>query len=38
MTATAAIEVKTAAELVHQPEEYRAAVKKIVISHAVNEL
>ena len=38
MTATATIEVKTAAELAHQPDEYRTAVKKIVISHAVNEL
>ena len=31
-------EVKTAAELAEQPEEYQTAVKKIVISHAVNEL
>ena len=38
MTATATIEVKTAAELAHQPDEYRTAVRKIVISHAVNEL
>ena len=38
MTATATLEVKTAAELKSQPEEYRAAVEKIVISHAVNEL
>jgi len=38
MTATATIEVKTAADLAHQPDEYRTAVKKIVISHAVNEL
>jgi len=38
MTATATIEVKTVAELAHQPDEYRIAVKKIVISHAVNEL
>ena len=38
MTAAAIIEVKTAAELAHQPDEYRTAVKKIVISHAVNEL
>jgi ring-1,2-phenylacetyl-CoA epoxidase subunit PaaA len=30
--------VKTAEELRHQPEEYRDAVRKIVISHAVNEL
>ena len=38
MSATATLEVKTAAELANQPEEYRAAVQKIVISHAVNEL
>jgi len=38
MTDTATLEVKTAAELKSQPEEYRAAVEKIVISHAVNEL
>jgi len=38
MTATATIEVKTVAELAHQSEEYRTAVKKIVVSHAVNEL
>jgi ring-1,2-phenylacetyl-CoA epoxidase subunit PaaA len=31
-------DVKTAAELAQQPEEYRMAVQKIVISHAVNEL
>jgi ring-1,2-phenylacetyl-CoA epoxidase subunit PaaA len=31
-------EVKTAADLAQQPEEYRTAVQKIVISHAVNEL
>src|SRR6478672_1649395 len=31
-------EVKTAAELAQQPEEYRTAVQKIVVSHAVNEL
>src|SRR5215510_13255836 len=31
-------EVKTAAELAQQPEEYQAAVQKIVVSHAVNEL
>jgi ring-1,2-phenylacetyl-CoA epoxidase subunit PaaA len=31
-------EVKTAAELAQQPEEYQTAVHKIVISHAVNEL
>lgn len=39
MTATAAtFEVKTAAELKNAPQEYRTAVEKIVISHAVNEL
>jgi ring-1,2-phenylacetyl-CoA epoxidase subunit PaaA len=31
-------EVKTVADLAHQPEEYQAAVHKIVVSHAVNEL
>jgi ring-1,2-phenylacetyl-CoA epoxidase subunit PaaA len=30
--------VKTAAELASQPDEYRQAVEKIVVSHAVNEL
>lgn len=38
MSATASIEVKTVAELAKQPEEYRTAVEKIVVSHAVNEL
>lgn len=38
MTATATVIVKTAADLAHQPEEYQTAVRKIVISHAVNEL
>jgi ring-1,2-phenylacetyl-CoA epoxidase subunit PaaA len=38
MSATATIEVKTPAELKDAPEEYRHAVQKIVISHAVNEL
>lgn len=38
MSQATAIEVKTAADLSHQPEEYRTAVEKIVISHAVNEL
>jgi ring-1,2-phenylacetyl-CoA epoxidase subunit PaaA len=41
MTSTTTVqipEVKTAAELLHQPEEYQVAVQKIVISHAVNEL
>lgn len=32
------LEVKTAADLAQQPEEYRIAVEKIVVSHAVNEL
>ena len=30
--------VKTAEDLRHQPQEYQDAVRKIVISHAVNEL
>jgi ring-1,2-phenylacetyl-CoA epoxidase subunit PaaA len=39
MTATTErMEVKTAAELRNAPEEYRNAVEKIVVSHAVNEL
>jgi ring-1,2-phenylacetyl-CoA epoxidase subunit PaaA len=38
VTATATLEVKTATDLAQQPEEYRTAVRKIVISHAVNEL
>lgn len=38
MSTVAVPEVKTAAELQAQPEDYRAAVEKIVISHAVNEL
>ena len=38
MSATAALAVKTAADLLDQPEEYQGAVRKIVISHAVNEL
>jgi ring-1,2-phenylacetyl-CoA epoxidase subunit PaaA len=32
------LEVKTAADLAQQPEEYRVAVEKILVSHAVNEL
>jgi ring-1,2-phenylacetyl-CoA epoxidase subunit PaaA len=32
------LEVRTVAELGQQPEEYRKAVQKLVISHAVNEL
>lgn len=31
-------QVRTCAELREQPEEYRTAIEKIVISHAVNEL
>jgi ring-1,2-phenylacetyl-CoA epoxidase subunit PaaA len=31
-------EVKTVADLANEPEEYRTAVRKIVVSHAVNEL
>ena len=38
MSQTATLEVKTVAELKHQPQEYQSAVEKIVISHAVNEL
>jgi ring-1,2-phenylacetyl-CoA epoxidase subunit PaaA len=43
MTANAASpaavpQVKTAAELAQQPEEYQTAVHKLVVSHAVNEL
>jgi ring-1,2-phenylacetyl-CoA epoxidase subunit PaaA len=37
-TTSATLAVKTAAELAQQPQEYQTAVKKIVISHAVNEL
>ena len=37
-SAASAPEVRTAAELAQQPAEYRAAVEKIIISHAVNEL
>ncbi len=36
--ATVYHEVKTAADLAKEPEEYRTAVSKIVVSHAVNEL
>ncbi|MFI4988085.1 MAG: Phenylacetic acid catabolic protein [Alphaproteobacteria bacterium] len=32
------IEVHTARELREQPEEYQTAIRKIVISHAINEL
>ena len=38
MSAVAAFEVKSAVELAAQPEDYRQAVEKIVVSHAVNEL
>ena len=38
MSAVTHPEVKTVAELAEQSSEYRAAVEKIVISHAVNEL
>jgi ring-1,2-phenylacetyl-CoA epoxidase subunit PaaA len=38
MTPGGALQVKTRDELERQPEEYRAAVSKIVISHAINEL
>ena len=31
-------EVKTAADLAKEPEEYQTAVRKIVVSHTVNEL
>lgn len=31
-------QVKTVAELAAQPEEYRTAIAKLVISHAINEL
>ncbi len=38
MSATPKLQVKTADELKAQPEEYRQAIEKIVISHAINEL
>ena len=38
MTVLTPLEVKTAADLAAQSEEYQTAVRKIVISHAVNEL
>jgi ring-1,2-phenylacetyl-CoA epoxidase subunit PaaA len=38
MSAPAIPTVKTCAELADQPEEFRVALEKIVISHAVNEL
>jgi ring-1,2-phenylacetyl-CoA epoxidase subunit PaaA len=38
MTETAHTQVKTCAELKQQPEEFRTACEKLVISHAINEL
>lgn len=38
MSATPKLQVKTAEELKAQPEEYRQAIEKIVVSHAINEL
>lgn len=38
MTDKTKLQVKTPAELKDQPEEYRAACEKLVISHAINEL
>ena len=38
MTVLTPLEVKTVADLAAQSEEYQTAVRKIVISHAVNEL
>lgn len=38
MSEPSKIQVKTVAELADQPEEYRVAVGKLVISHAINEL
>jgi len=38
MSEITTFEVKTAADLALQPQDYQAAVQKIVISHAVNEL
>ena len=35
---TASLQVKTCADLASQPMEYRQAIEKIVVSHAVNEL
>lgn len=35
---TVALQVKTCADLTTQPQEYRTALEKIVVSHAVNEL
>lgn len=38
MTEPAKLQVKTCEELKHQPDEYRLACEKLVISHAINEL
>jgi ring-1,2-phenylacetyl-CoA epoxidase subunit PaaA len=38
MTDKAKLQVKTCEELKQQPEEYRMACEKLVISHAINEL
>ena len=38
MSEITTFEVKTAADLALQPQDYQGAVQKIVISHAVNEL
>lgn len=38
MSTAAVPQIKTTAELRDQPEEFRAAIEKIVISHAINEL
>jgi ring-1,2-phenylacetyl-CoA epoxidase subunit PaaA len=38
MTEPAKLQVKTCEELKQQPEEYRLACEKLVISHAINEL
>jgi len=38
MAATEHTQVKTIEEFAHQPEEYKDAVRKIVRSHAINEL
>ena len=38
MSEQTGLEVRTAEELREQPEEFRTAVRKIVLSHAVNEL
>ncbi len=38
MTDAANLQVITVEELRRQPEEYQEACKKIVISHAINEL